>query len=198
VPYLPLNIDVRDMVVLVAGGGAVASRKINSLLAAGATVNVVAPDISPQISRLAANGTIRVKTGCYHPSDLAGIFLAVAATSDSHTNREIAADARKRGILVTVADAPEAGNCTFPAILRRGDLEICISTNGTCPGFAAEIRDLLAGEIGEEYGAILETLTAEREKLLTEGNRSTYNKQVLRSRARELINELTKHKERVP
>jgi precorrin-2 dehydrogenase/sirohydrochlorin ferrochelatase len=198
VTHLPLNIDVRDMIVLVAGGGTVAGRKIVSLLDAGATVNVVAPEFSAEIRQLVAAGVVNARTGCYHPGDLTNVFLAVAATSDPQINLKIAGDARKLGILVTVTDAPEAGNCTFPALLRRGDLEISISTNGKCPGFAAEIRDIIAGDIGTGYGTILETLSAEREKLLTEGNPSTYNMQVLRSRARELINELTEHKDRVP
>lgn len=197
-PYLPLNIDVRDMKVLVAGGGMVAGRKILSLLDAEATVLVVAPEISPEIRRLAAAGAITIKTECYKSSDLDNVFLAVAATDDPATNQRIADDARQRGILVTVTDAPESGNSTFPALLRRGDLQISISTNGTCPGFATEIRDMLSTVIGEEYGTILQTLAAEREKLLTEGSHSTYNKQVLRSRARELINMTSKHKERVP
>jgi precorrin-2 dehydrogenase/sirohydrochlorin ferrochelatase len=83
-------------------------------------------------------------------------------------------------------------------LLRRGGLEISVSTNGTCPGFAAVIRDMLATIIGEEYSTVLSTLALEREKLLTEGCHSTYNMQVLRSRARELINELSEHKDRVP
>lgn len=198
VPHLPLNIDVRGMRVLVAGGGPVASRKIHSLLGAGAIVSVVTPECIPEISRLAADGTITLIEGPYQARHLAHTFLVVAATSDSHTNREIAAEARQRGILVNVTDAPESGNCTFPALLRRRDLEISISTNGKCPGFAAVIRDILADTISEEYGIILETLAAEREKLLTEGGLNTYNNQVLRSRARELIDELSKHKERVP
>ena len=82
--------------------------------------------------------------------------------------------------------------------VHRGDLEVSVSTDGTCPGFAAVVRDLLATVIGEEYGSILATLALEREKLLTEGNCSTYNNQILRSRARELINEFTERKERVP
>jgi precorrin-2 dehydrogenase/sirohydrochlorin ferrochelatase len=186
------------MVVLVAGGGTVAGRKIVSLLNAGATVHVVAPEFSEEIRQLASTGVVNARTGCYHPGDLINVFLAVAATSDPQINLKIAADARKEGILVTVTDAPEAGNCTFPALLRRGDLEISISTNGKCPGFAAEIRDIIAGEINAGYGTILESLIEEREKLLTEGNPSTYNKQILRSRIRELINELTEHKDRVP
>ena len=197
-PHLPLNIDVRGMAVLVAGGGAVAGRKIITLLDAGATVSVVAPEITPEISRLVDAGAIKAKIRSYQASDLTDVFLVVATTSDPRTNRRIAAEARRRGMLVNVTDAPESGNCTFPAILRRGDLTISISTNGKCPGLAVEIRNILASEIGEEYGTILETLATEREKLLTEGSHSTYNKQVLRSRARELINELIQHKERVP
>lgn len=197
-PHLPLNIDVRGMTVLVVGGGAVAGRKIKALLDAGATITVVAPELSPEIDRLAAAGEINSKNGCYQASDLTDVFLAVAATNDPQANRRIAADARRRGVLVTVTDAPESGNCTFPALLRRGDLEVSVSTNGSCPGFAAVVRDLLATVIGEEYGTILATLALEREKLLTEGSCSTYNNQILRSRARELINEFTEHKERVP
>jgi len=198
VPHLPLNIDVRGMTVLVVGGGNVAERKISSLLDAEATVRIVAPELTPVITRLAAAGTVNLRSGCYEPCDLQDAFLVVAATNESETNRRIAIDARQRGILVAVTDAPESGNCTFPALLRRGELEVSVSTNGACPGFAAEVRDRIAAVIVEEYGVILATLALEREKLLTEGCHSTYNSQILRSRARELINELTEYKERVP
>jgi precorrin-2 dehydrogenase / sirohydrochlorin ferrochelatase len=198
VPHLPLNIDLRGMTVLVVGGGSVAGRKIRSLLDAEAMVRIVAPELTAEISQLAASGAIKAKIGCYQPGDLTDVFLAVAATNDPHTNRRIAEDARQRGMLVAVTDEPESGNCTFPALLRRGNLEVSVSTNCTCPGFSAVVRDQLASVIGEEYGIILATLALEREKLLTEDKHSTYNNKILRSRARELINELTKHKERVP
>jgi precorrin-2 dehydrogenase/sirohydrochlorin ferrochelatase len=198
VPRLPLNIDIRDKTVLVVGGGTVAGRKISSLIDAGATVKIVAPETIPEIARLVASGVINLRKGLYEAIDLQGAFLVVAATNDPATNLRIAADARQGGILVSVSDAPDAGNCTFPALLRRGDLEISVSTNGTCPGFAVVVRDILATIIGEEYSTILSTLAREREKLLTEGCHSTYNMQVLRSRARELINELSEHKDRVP
>lgn len=198
VPHLPLNIDVRGMTALVVGGGTVAGRKILSLLDAGATVRIVAPEVSPEIARLAATGTVSLKTGCYEPSDLQDTFLVVAATNEPAINHMIASEAHNRRILVAVVDNPGSGNCTFPALLRRGGLEVSVSTNGACPGFAAIVRDVIAAELGEEFGSILETLTLEREKLLTEGSPSTYNNKILRSRAWELINELNKHKERVP
>jgi precorrin-2 dehydrogenase/sirohydrochlorin ferrochelatase len=198
VPHLPLNIDVRGLTVLMVGGGGVADRKLTPLLKAGAHVRIVSPEVTPEISRLVSTGAASFRTGCYETSDMDDVFLAVAATNDPETNQRVAADARQRGILVAVATEPDAGTCTFPAVLRRGDLEITVSTNGTCPGFAAEVRDLIATLIGEEYGIILQTLAAEREKLLTDGSSSTYNKQILRSRARELINELTERKECVP
>jgi len=197
-PHLPLNITVRDMPVLIIGGGSVAERKVKSLLEAGAAVRVVAPELTEELARLAAEGAVILKKGCYDQRDLNGIFLVVAATNDAETNRQIAADARQLRMLVAVATEPKAGNCSFPAVLRRGELEISVSTNGTCPGFAAVVRDLLASVIGEEYSTILATLALEREKLLTEGSHSTYNSKILRSRAGELINELAEYKDRVP
>jgi len=195
VPHLPLNIDVRGMTVLVVGGGTVARRKTLSLLDAGAAVRIVAPELTPEITRLVSSGAITAKIGYYQPTDLTDIFIVVAATNDPQTNHKIAEDARLRSMLVAIMDDSKSGNCSFPAVLRRGDLEISVSTNGTCPGFAAEVRDLLAIVICEEYGKILETLAMEREKLLTEGNLSTYNNQILRSKARQLLDELSTRKD---
>lgn len=197
-PHLPLNIDMRGMNVLVAGGGAVAARKIRTLLDAGAIVRVVAPLFAPEINRLADSGAVQTKTACYEADDLRDAFLAVAATNDPETNRRIADDARQLGILIVVTSDPAAGNCTFPALVRRGNLEVAVSTNGRCPGYAAEVRDMIATVIGTEYGVLLEALAAEREKLLTEDRDNTYNIQILRSRARELIQELKERKGRVP
>lgn len=189
-PHLPLNIDMHDRVALVVGGGPVACRKVRTLLASGACVRVVAPALVPEISLLAASGTIVVRDGCYEAGDLDTVFLVVAATDDAAVNNRVAEDARRLGILVAVTDAPELGTCIFPALLRRGDLEIGVSTGGRCPAFAKLVRDLLAGVISDDYGAALEQLAAEREKLLTEGNSSTYNKKIVHSLAARLIAEL--------
>jgi precorrin-2 dehydrogenase/sirohydrochlorin ferrochelatase len=178
-------------IALVVGGGAVACRKVRALLAAAVAVRVVAPVMSPEISRLADSGTVVARAGYYRPEDLDNVFLAVAATSDAVVNDRVAADARQQGILVAVTDAPERGNCTFPAVLRRGGLEIAVATGGRCPAFAALVRDHLAGVIGVDYGVALERLAVEREKLLTEGNDSTYNNKIVRLLAARLIAELS-------
>lgn len=173
----------------------VACRKAKALLSAGASVRVVAPVLVPELAQMSVAGQISVRAGYYEKADLAGIFLAVAATDDTEANRRVASDARQLGLLVVVTDVPDLGNCTFPAVLRRGNLEIGVSTGGRCPAFAALVRDVLAGVVGDEYGTALERLAAEREKLLTEGNGSTYNDKIIRLLAAGLIAELSGHKE---
>lgn len=192
---LSLNVNLQGKTVFVAGGGKVALRKVQALLATEATVRLASPTVCPELTQLAAKRDISVRIGCYLAVDLEDVFMAVAATNDKEVNRIIATEAGKRGILVMVADNPLAGNCTFPAVLHCGSLEIAVSTGGRCPTFATDIRDMLADIIGEEYGRILDQLAAEREKLLTDGNSSTYNTKVLRSLARRLIAELTERKD---
>lgn len=190
-----LNIGMTGKKSVVIGGGKVAWRKIRSLLVGGAQVSVVAPFVLEEISNLAQTGRIQLRQGNYQAADLEGMFLVVAATDDSGVNRQIAQDAGSLGVIACVADAPQLGNCSFPALLRRGNLEIGVSTGGCCPALAAEIRDLIGALITDEYGAVLDQLAKEREKLLTEGNPSTYNEQVLRPLARRLLAELTESKE---
>ena len=194
-PHLTLNIDMHDRTALVVGGGAVACRKVRSLLDSGADVTVVTICLNHDLAQMQTSGGVSVRIAPYETADLEGVFLAVAATNDREVNKKIASDARQRGILVAVADAPKSGNCTFPAILRRSDLEIAVSTGGRCPAFAVQVRDRIAGLIGAEYGAALTQLAAEREKLLTAGSSSTYNSKLVRSHAQRLMAELTDHKE---
>jgi len=195
---LALNIRIHGKLAVVIGGGGVALRKIRTLLKAGASVKVVAVRICPEIAGLEDSGAIAVRVGSYASADLDRAFLVVAATDNPEVNRQVLADAGERGALVTVADNPAMGDCTFPALLQRGDLEIAVSTCGRCPTFAVDVRDSIAEFIGQEYGAILDQLAVEREKLLTNGSPSTYNVAVLRSLARRLIAELTERKELLP
>lgn len=194
-PTLPLNIDMRGRLAVVVGGGKVALRKVNALIAANATIRLTAVDVCPEIGRLAEKGLITVHIRRYAEVELDNAFLVVAATNSAAVNQTIAADALRLRILVSVADNPLSGNCTFPAVLRREELVIAVSTGGRCPSLATDVRDIIADVIIEEYGVILEQLAVVREKLLTDGSSSTYNTQVLRSFAKRLIAELNYRKD---
>lgn len=195
---LALNIRMDGKLAVIIGGGAVALRKLRTLLSAGASVRLVAMDICPEIAVLKDSGALVVRDGSYIMADLDNAFLVVAATDNALVNEQVCADARERAILVTVADNPATGDCTFPALLRRGNLEIAVSTGGSCPTFAVDVRDWIAEHIAPEYGSILDRLAGEREKLLTNGCPSTYNTQVLHLLARRLLAELTERKESMP
>lgn len=193
--YLTLNMKIQDRTALVVGGGAVACRKVKTLLKAGAHVRVVTLSLGLDLENLRKSANIEVRIAPYTSSDLNDVFLVVAASDSVETNSEIAHDAQKRCLLVAVVNAPKLGNCTFPAILQRGALEIAVSSGGRCPAFSVLVRDHLAGLIGEDFGAVLEQLAAEREKQLTEGNCSTYNAKIVRTRAQQLITALSGTKE---
>jgi precorrin-2 dehydrogenase / sirohydrochlorin ferrochelatase len=193
--YLPLNIDMQDRVVLIVGGGRVATRKALALLKAGAEVRIVSPFLSEELAACEAAGEIKVRTREFASPDVEGAFMVITATDNAQANAAAAAEARRRGILVAVTDDPEAGNCMFPAVLRRGELEIAVSSGGRCPAFSTQVRDVIGNVIGEEYGTALAQLSEEREKLLTEGNDSTYNAVILRSSAKKVVAELSGSKE---
>lgn len=192
--YLPLNIDMQDRVVLIVGGGRVATRKAETLLKAGAEVRVVSPAISEELAAHEKAGEIKVRIKAFSPPDMEGAFMVITATDDTATNGAVAAEAKRRGILIAVTDAPEEGDCMFPAVLRRGGLEIAVSSGGRCPAFSAQVRDVIAGVIGDDYGAALECLSSQREKLLTEGNDSTYNATIVRTSVQSVIAELSGRK----
>ena len=192
---LALNIMMEGKRVVIIGGGAVALRKLRTLLAAGASIRVVAIAICPEIAAMRDSGACSVRVGSYAVEDLDNAFLVIAATDDVLVNKQVSSDAHERSILAAVADNPVAGDCTFPAVLQRDNLVIAVSTGGHCPTFAVDVRDCIAEHIGDEYGVILSQLAAEREKLLTNGHSSTYNTGVLRSLAKRLLTEITERKE---
>ena len=147
---LPLNIDMRGKTAVIVGGGKVALRKLQAMSVAGVASRLVAPEVCPEIAELAAAGSISVRIGRYGAEDLDHAFLVVAATDDAAVNLSVATDAMERRLLVSVVDNPLAGNFTFPAVLRRGALEIAVSTGGRCPTLATDVRNLIADVIGED------------------------------------------------
>jgi siroheme synthase-like protein len=149
-----VNLLLDGKQTVVVGGGLVAARKIGGLLAAGATVRVVAAEACEEIRMLAARGAILAAWRPYAAGDLEGAVLAVAATDDEPVNARIAADARARNIPVNVVDCPALCTFTLPAVVRRRELTIAISTNGLCPSLSAALREEIEERYGPEYGEL--------------------------------------------
>jgi precorrin-2 dehydrogenase/sirohydrochlorin ferrochelatase len=163
--YLPIFLDVTARECIVVGGGEVAARKVESLLEAGAHVTVVSPQLSPALEAIVARSLVIHLDRRYQRGDLTGSALVYAATDDPELHRELAVEARALGIPINVIDVPEL--CTFisPAVVKRGDLEIAISTSGASPAFAARLRRKLEEQFGAEYALTLEVLRAARRRL---------------------------------
>jgi len=167
--YYPVALDLKGKRCLVAGGGSIATDKVEGLLVAGAEVVVVSPSVTQGIADLAAGGRITLHRREYRPEDLAGVFLAYGATDRIEVNAAITADARARGVLVNAVDDPP--NCDFfaMAIVRRGDLQIAISTNGLSPAFARWLREKLESTLPEEYADLLSVLADVRQDVRSRG-----------------------------
>jgi len=172
----PVVLRIEGRLCLVVGAGEVARRKVQKLLAAGARVRVIAPQIHPEIL---ANVCIEVCSRPFSPDDIHGAFLVFAASNDHAVNAQVAACAEREGKLVNIADDPQRSNFHLPAILQRGLLTVAVSSAGASPAFAAQLRDRLAAELGPEWQSFCALAAALRQKRLTEGESSAYNRAVI-------------------
>ncbi|MGA1844189.1 MAG: bifunctional precorrin-2 dehydrogenase/sirohydrochlorin ferrochelatase [bacterium] len=164
--YYPISIDLENADCLVVGGGAVAERKVQTLLSCGARVTLVSPEVTPRIAEMASTGEITLKRRCYTKGDCRGMWTVIVATDSDETNREVAREAKEGRCLINVVDQPLLSNFIVPATLRRGDLQISISTNGKSPALARRIRERLEGEFGPEYAQFLDLVDGVRERVL--------------------------------
>jgi len=184
--YLSFNLQIQGKRIVIIGGGSVAQRKAITILPAGARLTVISPTITFELQKLRDSGAIEHIHREYAPGDLAGAFMAIAATNSKGVNLAVAEEANMLGILVEITDNHAAGNVTSPALLKQGDLSIAISTNNRAPALSAAIKKELAKSFGPEYAQTVRILGALREKLLTDDRGSTYNIQVLRDLAEQL------------
>lgn len=164
--YIPIFLDVTGRRCVVVGGGEVAARKVESLLAAGAEVTIVSPSLSAA-SLVAAveRGLVTHIAREYRRGDIGGCALAYAATDDPAAHRALAGEAQALCIPLNVADVPELCSFIAPAVVKRGALQIAISTGGASPAFAARLRRELEKQFGSEYGVALQVLRAARRRL---------------------------------
>lgn len=158
-----IGLQARQTVVV--GGGHVAARKVEGLLAADARVKVISPAIVPELQQLVSSGKISFTQRAYQNGDLEGAYLVIAATDDLAVNHAVWDGATKRGCLINVVDDPE--HCTFilPAILQRGEMSVAVSTGGGSPALARRLRERLEGILGAEYGILTELLAELRPEI---------------------------------
>ena len=162
----PVNLVLDGRRCLVVGGGHIALRKVQGLLACGAQVRVVAPRIIPELRTLAG---VTFDERPWRPDDLAGVWLVIAATDDPAVNGAVYDAGQRAGIWVNGADDPAHCSFTLPSVVRRGDLQIAVSTGGRSPALATWLRTRLEGEIGPEYAVLLDILATERDGLKAAG-----------------------------
>lgn len=170
----PVALDLYGKPVLVVGGGALAVEKVEGLLRVQAQVRVVDPRPSAALHVAARGGEIALAARPYRPDDLAGITLAYGASDDRALNAAVAADARTRGVLVNAVD--DIPNCDFFAVslVRRGDLQVAISTNGRSPAMARWVREYLDAWLPSELGGLLDVLAEVRDEVRQAGTPPEY------------------------
>src|SRR6266699_3063108 len=181
----PIFLKLDGKRCLVVGAGSIAEGKIKSLLDAGASIAVVAPTATPAIQKWAWEGALTWKARKFDPTDLDGMFLVIAATSLPELNASVFKEARERKVLCNAVDDP--ANCDFyyPAVVRRGDLQIAISTNGRSPALAQRLRRELEEQFGPEYEKWVEELGRAREQFTA--------KKLAVEHSRKLLHEVANH-----
>ncbi len=162
----PMFVKLTGKQVLVVGAGKVGEPKIGGLIDTGARIHVLAIEASVQVREWANAGKIELELRAFVASDLDGTFLAVVATASNNLNQLIYREAEMRGILCNVVDVPEYCDFFYPAVVRRGDLQIAISTAGQSPSLAQKLRQQLERQFGDGYAAWVEQLGETRRLIL--------------------------------
>jgi siroheme synthase-like protein len=158
--YYPVLLDLAGRRCVMVGGGIVAQRRVEGLLAAGARVTVISPRLTRALAALTAEGRFDHEAREYREGDLTGADLAFVATDSGEVNAAAAREAGERGVWINAADDP--ARCTFilPALVRRGDLTVAVATGGSSPALARAIREELETYLTDDY-ATLASIAAE-------------------------------------
>jgi len=162
----PMFLKLADRRCLVVGAGKVGEPKIAGLLDTGARIQVVALEASSTVREWARAGKIDLELRAFSPNDLAGVFLAVVATASRTLNERVYREAQLRGVLCNVVDVPDLCDFFYPSVVRRGDLQIAVSTSGQSPSLAQKIRQQLERQFGPGYATWVAELGATRKLIL--------------------------------
>ncbi len=180
--FYPIFVALGGKVCLVIGGGQVAERKVRSLMRHGPSVRVVARELTPWLSEgcSGAEPNMEWLAREYDESLMEGTDIVFAATSDPTLNREIAGDARRRGLWCNMATDPELGSFIVPSVVERGLLSIAISTGGASPAHARIIREELENEFGLEWAVLLDFMAHLRKTIQSRGVNTTEAQRLFR------------------
>jgi len=162
--YFAAFLDLRGRRCLVVGGGAVGERKVRELLDCGAQVSVVSPTLTPPLAALVAARRVVHRPRRFLRWDVRGCAVVIAATGDARVDTAVAAEARRRHALVNVVDRPSHCDFISPSVLRRGELQVAVSTGGRSPALAREIRRRLEPFFSADLGEVVERVGRERAK----------------------------------
>jgi len=154
----PIFLKLTSRPCVVIGAGSIAESKIESLLQSEAHVTVIAPEALPRVQQWADSGEIVWTQREYAPGDLAGAFLVVAATATPAVNRAVFAEANAADILCNAVDDPPFCDFYFPSVVRRGELQIAISTAGESPALAQRLRKEINAQLPLDTGEWLQEL----------------------------------------
>ncbi len=177
--YYPVGLNIQDRNCLVVGGGRVGARKAETLCQCRARVKVVSPCFDDALWQPLAPRVELVKRA-YAPQDLRGMFLVVGATDNRQLNQTIGQQARQAGTLFNGADLPELSDFIVPAVVKRGDLTIAVSTSGNSPAFAKQIKHQLEDRFGPEYERFLCLMGRIRNSLLAREHAPDRHKKIFK------------------
>jgi precorrin-2 dehydrogenase / sirohydrochlorin ferrochelatase len=180
----PVFFKLQGRPCLVVGAGTIAAPKITSLLRAGGQVTVVAPKARAEVASQARAGQLMWRAREFTATDLDGMFLVVAATDVQAVNHQVAEFARLRGVLCNSVDDPPDCDFFYPSVVRRGDLQIAISTAGKSPAQAQRLREEIDAMLPEDTGAWLDRLGETRLRMLEAFPGSEERKEALHQLAR--------------
>src|SRR5579863_3499234 len=175
----PMFLKLEGRRCAVIGAGVVARPKIESLLHAGASVTVIAPDALPEIEACAREGRIEWLRRDFEAGDLDGSLLVVAATNRKAVNHAVAEAARALAVLCNSVDDPPDCDFYYPSVVERGDLQIAVSTAGKSPALSMQLREELSAMLPEDAGEWLDSLGERRLRVLSALPAGEERKQIL-------------------
>ncbi|MFZ0034530.1 MAG: bifunctional precorrin-2 dehydrogenase/sirohydrochlorin ferrochelatase [Sedimentisphaerales bacterium] len=162
----PIFLELNGRRVVIVGAGEVAVRKAQALLAAGARVVVVSKNIDDALAALCQGTNAEIIKSGYSKSYIAEAALVIAAAGDRQLNKQIYKDCQELEILCNVVDAPELCDFIVPAVVKRGDLQIAIGTEGHCPAYAGHLRKKLEQSFTDKHGEFLAELEGLRKGII--------------------------------